>query len=160
MTKLDTGMCMISIIWSISGIQSGLALTKGMKYNSEHFCRHVIPDIRQNIYSSSRIKTLKDILLHLDNAPVHNSRLSSEKIESTNPQRMPHPPYGPDRVPSDFFLFSYLRETLRRRSFSTSDDLIFAIRPIFSEIPEMGLKDVLTNWIAPLAWVMKKSGEY
>jgi hypothetical protein len=62
MTKIDTEKCIISIIWSISGIHSLHALTKGKKYNSECFCQHVIPDIQQNICSSSRRKTLKRIL--------------------------------------------------------------------------------------------------
>jgi hypothetical protein len=50
-TKIDTEKCMISIIWSISGIHSLLALIKEMKYNSQYFCQHVIPDIhiQQNI---------------------------------------------------------------------------------------------------------------
>jgi hypothetical protein len=85
---------MISIIWSISGIHSLLALTKDMKYISQCFCQHVIPDIhiQQNICSSSRSKTLKDILLHLDNAPAHNSRLSSEKLAFAKAQSVTHPP--------------------------------------------------------------------
>jgi hypothetical protein len=36
--------------------------------------------------------TLKTMLLHLDNAPARNSRLSSENIESAKAQRVPHPP--------------------------------------------------------------------
>jgi hypothetical protein len=98
MTKHDTENCMISIIWSISGIHSLLRLTKGMKYNSQYFCQHVIPHIQQNICSSSRRKSLKDILLHLDKATAHNLRPSSEKIESAKAQRVPHAPYSPDQT--------------------------------------------------------------
>jgi hypothetical protein len=65
MTKIDTEKSMISLIWSISRIQSLLALTKGMKYNSQYFCQHMSPDIQQNSCLSSRRKTLKDILLRL-----------------------------------------------------------------------------------------------
>jgi hypothetical protein len=100
MTKIDSEKCMISIIWSISGIHSLLALTNGMeyKYNSQSFCQHVILDIQQSICSSIRRKPLKGILWHLDNAPAHNSRLSSDKIESAKAQRVPHPPYSPDQI--------------------------------------------------------------
>jgi hypothetical protein len=91
------------------------------------------------------------ILLHLDSASDHNLRLSSEKIESTKAQRVPHPYYHPDRAPSDFFLFGYMKEKLRRTSFIVRDDLIFAIRHIFSEIREMVLKNVFTNWITRLS---------
>jgi hypothetical protein len=95
MTKIDTEKFMILIIWSISGIHSLLALTKGLNDNSQHFCQHVIPEIQQSICSSSRRETLKPIRLHLANAPAHNSRLSSEKIESANAQRVPYPCYRP-----------------------------------------------------------------
>jgi hypothetical protein len=100
------------------------------------------------------------ILLHLDNAPAHNSRLSSEEIESVKAQRVLHPLYRQDLAPSDFFLFGYLKEKLCGTSFTMSDDLIFAIRQIFSEIPEIVLKNVFTNWITKLSWVMKKCVEY
>jgi hypothetical protein len=53
----------ISIISSISGIHSLLALTNGMKYDSQYFFQHAIPDIQQIICSSSRRKTLKGILV-------------------------------------------------------------------------------------------------
>jgi hypothetical protein len=69
-TKIDSVKGMISIIWFISGIHSLLALAKGMKYNSQSFCQDVIPDIQQTICSSSHRKTLKDILVHSDNAQL------------------------------------------------------------------------------------------
>jgi hypothetical protein len=50
------------------------------------------------ICSSSRRKTLNNILLRPDNARDYNSRLSSEKIESAKAQRVPHPPYSPDQT--------------------------------------------------------------
>jgi transposase len=82
------------------------------------------------------------------------------KIESTKAQRVPHPYYHPDRAPSDFFLFGYMKEKLRGTLFTARDDLIFARQHIFSEIPEMILKNVFTNWITRLSWVMMKSGKY
>jgi hypothetical protein len=62
MTKIDPGKCMISVIWSFSGIHGRLALTKGMTHNFHSFCQQVIPDIQPNICSSSRRKALKDFL--------------------------------------------------------------------------------------------------
>jgi hypothetical protein len=100
------------------------------------------------------------ILLHLDNALDCDSRLSSEKIESAKAQRVLHLHYNPGRAPSNFFLFSYMKEKLRGTSFTARDDLIFAIWHIFSEIPEMVLKNVFTNWITRLSWVKTKSGKY
>jgi hypothetical protein len=39
---------------------------------------------------------LNGILLHFHNAEAHNSRLSSEKIESEKAQGVPDPSYGSD----------------------------------------------------------------
>jgi hypothetical protein len=93
--------------------------------------QHVIPDIQENICTSSNRKTLKNVLLHLHNAPAHNSRLYSEMIESAKTQRVPHPLYSPNETPRNFFLFGYLKVKHRGISFSTIDDLIFAISQIF-----------------------------
>jgi hypothetical protein len=122
-----------------------------MKFNSQYFCPDVLPDIQQNICSSSRRKTLKCILLDLDNAPIHNSPLSSEKIESATDQKARHLHSSLDLAQSNFVLFGDLKERLRGTSFIPGDDLIFAMRPLFSDIPEMVLEDVLTNWTARLS---------
>jgi hypothetical protein len=83
--------------------------------------------------------------LHHDHASAHNSRLFSEKIESAKAERVSHPPYSQDPARSDFFLFGHLKEKLRGTSFTTSDDFSFAIRQIFSQILEMGVKNGFTN---------------
>jgi hypothetical protein len=100
------------------------------------------------------------ILLHLENAPTLNSRHSSEKIESAKAQSVPHSLHGPDAAPNDFFFFAYLKEKLRKPSFTTCDDLIFAIWQILSEIPDMALKNLIPNWVTRSSWLMKKSGEH
>jgi hypothetical protein len=58
---------------------------------------------------------------------------------------MPYSLRSPDLAPKDFFLFGFLKEKLGGTSFTTSDDPIFVTRQIFSEIPEIGLKNVLIN---------------
>jgi hypothetical protein len=65
--------------------------------------KHLLFEPQQNFEGDS-------ILLHLDNAPAHNSRLSSEMIKSVKAQRVPYPRYRSDRAPSDFFLFGCLKE--------------------------------------------------
>jgi hypothetical protein len=73
---------------------------------------------------------------------------------------VPHPRFDRDLARYNFFLFGYLNKKIRGTSLTPSDDRFFAIRQIFSEIPEIGLKNVPTNWITRLSWVMKKGGEY
>jgi hypothetical protein len=62
-------------------------------------------------------------------------------MESAAAQRVLHPPSSPDLALSDFFLFGYRKEKLCGTSITPNNDLIFGIRQIFSEIPEMVLKN-------------------
>ena len=52
--------------------------------------------------------------LRLDNYRVHNSKVTLEKTEEYSFKRAPHPAYSPDIAPSDFFLFRYMKEMLKR----------------------------------------------
>ena len=42
---------------------------------------------------------------HQDNAPVHNSILVTDYLTKMGIKTVPHSPYNPDLVPSDFWLF-------------------------------------------------------
>jgi hypothetical protein len=163
MTKLYTEKCMISIIWSISAIQSLLELTNRMKYNSQYFCHMVIPDIRQTISSSSRRKTLKIILLHLDNAQFHDSRLFQKRLNPHKPTecRIHLLPQTKHQVTSSPLVI-WKKNPARHpslRATSGGRRSFFAIWQMFSEISEMALNNMLTNWITRLSWAMKKGGE-
>jgi hypothetical protein len=160
--KSETEKCMISIIWSISGIPSLLALTKRIKYNSSYFCQHVIPDlhIQQHICSPSRKIMLKNGLLHLGKAAGHNSRLSSEKIDSPKAQRVPHPAYHSDKTRHQLTSSSLplckepprdICYSERRPNFCDPADFLWNSRS--------GTENLFTNWIRRVSWVMKKGGE-
>ena len=46
---------------------------------------------------------------HLDNAPVHNSILVTDYLTKMGIKTVPHPPYSPNLVPCDIWLFPKLR---------------------------------------------------
>ena len=56
---------------------------------------------------------------HQDNTPVHNSILVTDYFSKMGIKTVPHPPYSPDLVPCDFWLFPKLRgcgyETIEER---------------------------------------------
>ena len=47
---------------------------------------------------------------HQNNAPVHNSILVTDYLIKMGIKTVPHPPYNPDLVPCDFWLFPKLKE--------------------------------------------------
>jgi hypothetical protein len=62
--------------------------------------------------------------LHHDNAPAHASLLIRDILADTNTTVLPQPPYSPDLVPADFFLFPKLKSTLKGRQFQTIQEIM------------------------------------
>ena len=75
-------------------------------------------------------------------------------------KRAPHPPYSPDIAPSDFFLFGYVKERLKGRSFKKKDDLFGAIFSIIEVIPSELKYKVFEEWAERCRWVSLHEGLY
>jgi histone-lysine N-methyltransferase SETMAR len=67
-----------------------------------------------------RVRPHKDatkVLLHHDNARPHTSLHTLEAITKLQWTVLPHPPYSPDLAPSDYHLFSPLKDAIRGKKF-------------------------------------------
>jgi hypothetical protein len=106
--KMDTEKCGISIIWFVNRIHSLFDVPKDIAYNSTFFYDSVVSDLVESICSHSRRKTLKDIMVYLNNGYPHNSKKSTECLEQFRIRRVPHPDHGTDLAPNDFF-FKYVK---------------------------------------------------
>ncbi|GFV41516.1 histone-lysine N-methyltransferase SETMAR [Trichonephila clavipes] len=51
-------------------------------------------------------------LLHHDNARPHIARCVQDVSQQNNVEILPHPPYSPDLIPCDFWLFFQLKKPL------------------------------------------------
>jgi hypothetical protein len=155
MQRTDTDKPLILIIWSVNGMHNPLDVPKGTTYNTTFFYNVVISDLLENIYAGGRRRTLKRVIMHLDNARPHNSRKSNECLTEFRARRVPHPAYSPDRAPSDFFLFGTVKAELQNYEIHSREDLILAIRAIFDQIYKEMLISVYVSWIERLKWVIK-----
>jgi hypothetical protein len=72
---------------------------------------------------------------------------------------MPHPPYSPEISPCDFWLFVMLKQILRDREFSSSDEIEDAIAQMWNHLTFDDVQSAFRNWIRRLAWV-SDNGEY
>jgi len=52
-------------------------------------------------------------ILHHDNTPAHRAVTTNEFLAKHNILSLPQPPYSPDLVPCDFFLFPQLKKTMK-----------------------------------------------
>jgi hypothetical protein len=109
-----------------------------------------MPGLIQNFASNNHRKTLKFFFIHFDNARPHKCKQSQECIQASKVKRLPHSVYGPDFVPSDFFLFGYLKEKLTAFQCMTRDELKSAIITIFNETERENLPAVFNSWLQRL----------
>jgi hypothetical protein len=59
-------------------------------------------------------------LLHHDDVPSHTSVLTQQFLAKYKTAVIPHPPYYPNLVPCDFFLFPEMKLKLQGRRFNTN----------------------------------------
>jgi hypothetical protein len=84
-------------------------LPGGQKVNSPYFIEYVLLPLTE-IYDPHGSETHeRSIMLHFDNAPVHNPVEARESLANFGFKRMEHPPYTPDFAPCDFFLFGAMK---------------------------------------------------
>ena len=151
---------MITIVWGVWGIYIIDELPENTTMDSNYFINNILIPLyeqKNNIWPNSG---RRKIWLHIDNASVHNSNMTKEKIQNTCFKRAPHPPFSPDVAPSDFFLFGYVKEKLRGQRFKSRFELYEAINEIVQSIPhEMKVK-VFDEWANRCKWVFEHNGSY
>jgi hypothetical protein len=116
-----------------------------MKYNTTSFVESVIPDLVKQVCHESRRKTLRGIIVHLDNPRRYNSKKSEVPLTTTKTRRIPVPTYSPDLSPSGFFLLGMLKERTSGPSFSLPDELSYAINELIASLQEDQLANVYKN---------------
>jgi transposase len=100
------------------------------------------------------------VLILQDNARPHASGAVSEILEKHEWQTLAHPPYSPDRSPSDFNLFQKLKKPRRGKRFRSIEEVTNGvtrvIRPINNKGVLTGIQDLPKRWTA----VIKPNGDY
>jgi hypothetical protein len=94
----------------------------------------------------------------MDNSMCHNARKISLELEHNKIERAPHPAYSPDISPCDFWLFGFLKESLKEQELSTSDEIIEVIAIIWNGIAFEELQSVFFNWIQQVTWAIGHGG--
>jgi histone-lysine N-methyltransferase SETMAR len=73
-------------------------------------------------------------------------------------KRAPHPPYSPDLVPSNFYLFWYAKHQLQGQKFTDGAELLSAISELLNQSPTDTLADVFDDWMRRLQRCIDISG--
>jgi hypothetical protein len=120
-------------------------LHQNQKMNAEYFAENIVPSLVSVCYPDGRCRARKCVV-HFDNAPIHNSKLVTEKLMEEGLKRMPNPAYSPNLSPCDFFLFGYLKDKLIDKEYTTPEELFTEVETMISEIPSDMISRVFLTW--------------
>ncbi|KFD56292.1 hypothetical protein M513_02747 [Trichuris suis] len=112
---------MATIFWDLDGVILTDFL-EGERTVTASYYKAVLRKLKTALARKRRRKLHLGVLFHHDNAPAHSSRTVRTVLREFRWEVIPHPPYSPDVAPSDFFLFSKLKEHLKGTLFESMDD--------------------------------------
>jgi hypothetical protein len=72
----------------------------------------------------------------------------------------PYPPYSPDLVPFDFFLFGHVRHAMEGAEFPSEETFLAAIQSIVSDLTIDTLTAIFAKSVERLRWVALNEGHY
>jgi hypothetical protein len=130
--------------------------------NAEYFAENIVPSLVSVCYPDGRRCRARKYVVYFDNAPIHNSKLVTEERMEETLKRMPHPAYGPDLSPCDFFLFGYLKNKLIDKAYRnrTPEELFSEVETIISEIPSDIISRVFLTWQERVWKCIEMQGNY
>jgi len=121
----SAGKVLVSIFWDQDGILLIDYVPKGQTINAEYYLYLLVQ--LEDILKEKRLgKFTKRVLVLHDNAPAHRTVATQMKLTYLGFQRLYHPPYSPNRTPSDYHLFPGLKKRLKGHHFSSNPEVIFA----------------------------------
>ncbi|XP_014609810.1 PREDICTED: histone-lysine N-methyltransferase SETMAR-like [Polistes canadensis] len=102
----------------------------------------------------------KNIILLHDNVRSHTAKVTQEKILELGWSVLPHPPYSPDLAPTNYHLFSSLKNFLNGKTFKSEEQVNQAVENFFQSKPTTFYKEGIDK--LPERWekVIHNNGEY
>ena len=137
-----------TIFWDKKGIILFDVLPRNTSITSEIYCAQL--DKLAIAVQNKRRRTLDNLLLLQDNARPHTAAATRDKLQQLRLKALPHPPYSPDLSPSDYYLFSPMKNSVRRNDYENINDLVTDIQSWFDSKPQSfyaeGIQQLPNRW--------------
>jgi hypothetical protein len=151
---------MVTVMWNPLGFHVIDKLPTGARINNDYFTTNILVPLEQKIFPSGRKPHAKRVTIHRDNCPIQTSKATEVHIREHNMMRLKHPPYSPDRAPSDFCLFLTIKEKLKDIRMVDEGDLFERLHELLKAISPKELDKVFGIWINRLMIVSQGDGVY
>lgn len=136
----SAGKRMAVVFWDNHGILQIDWLPEGDTITSQYYIG-CLERLRSTVKKERRGKLTRGVLLLQDNARPHTSHLTMAALHDLNFAAMAHPPYSPDLSPSDYWLFSPMKNYLRGKHYGNLSALSSAVSQWIKATPIVFYKD-------------------
>ena len=116
--------------------------------------------LRPAIKSKRRGRLSTGVLLQHDNARPHTARSAVATIQDLSFECLPHPPYTPDLVPSDFHVFGLLKQAMGSKSFRSDEEVQQAVQKWLRSQPKQFLSRGIQALPKRCNTCMERNGDY
>jgi hypothetical protein len=114
--------------------------------DTSYFAGEITGGLEDACYPDGRNPHGRERTIYFDSAPIHNTKTVMGQLEQSGLKRMEHSPSRPDLAPSNFFLFCYMKEQLKGRSFLEEEELLSVLSELMSEVPPDMILQVFVDW--------------
>ncbi|KAJ4427620.1 hypothetical protein ANN_25268 [Periplaneta americana] len=130
---LSTQKVMATVFWDRKGVLSLDFMPKGTTINANRYCE-TLRKLRRAIQNKRRGMLSRGAVLLHDNARPHTAASTRELLDQFCWEIFDHPPYSPDLAPSDFHLFTKLKDFLGGTRFGSDEELKKTVNTWLNEL--------------------------
>ncbi|KAJ4433931.1 hypothetical protein ANN_16250 [Periplaneta americana] len=130
---LSTQKVMATVFWDCKGVLLLDFMPKGTTINANRYCE-TLRKLRRAIQNKRRGMLSREVVLLHDNARPHTAASTRELLDQFDWEIFDHPPYSPDLAPSDFHLFTKLKDFLGGTRFGSDEELKKTVNTWLNEL--------------------------
>ena len=147
-------------VFYASGVVYQEYLPEGSTVSQSYFVE-VLKSLRDAIQQKRpELWRTGDWFFHHDNTPAHSALRTREFVAKHSITVLPHPPYSPNLVACDFFLFPMLKRPLKRRKFETNAEIKANATKELKGIRKEAYLDCFHKWKHRWDKCVRWEGEY
>jgi hypothetical protein len=130
---------MLAVLWNPQGFHAVAMLSPRVSFNVSWFIDGNLVPLVENFFPADWSAWRRKLVLHIENAPAHNSRMTQNLFGHDPLKRLPYPFYSHDISPSNFFLFRKVTKGLVGWEIPDEIDFLKAVTEILNGISDVEL---------------------
>ncbi|KAJ4429612.1 hypothetical protein ANN_21798 [Periplaneta americana] len=124
---------MATVFWDRKGVLLLDFMPKGTTINADRYCE-TLRKLRRAIQNKRRGMLSRGVVLLHDNARPYTAASTRELLDQFCWEVFDHPPYSPDLAPSNFHLFTKLKDFLGGTRFGSDEELKKTVNTWLNEL--------------------------